>query len=312
MSVKQFRPAFDRGFHNLTFGLSMFVLLLLVAILAFLVLGSIPVLKNQGLSFFISSDWNPVTDVYGALPAIIQTLITAVIALVIGVPVSFGIAVFLTELSPAWIARPVGMAIELLAAIPSIIYGMWGLFVFAPTFGAALQRWTMANLAPIPVIGPLFASPPMGIGIFTAGIILAIMIVPFITAMMRDVFTTVPAVLKESAYGLGCTRWEVVYRVVLPYCRAGAVGAVMLGLGRALGETMAVTFVIGNSHRLSASIMGPGATISSSIANEFVEADSKLHTSALVTLGLTLFVITFIVLAVARLFLLRLKKQSGR
>jgi len=169
----------------------------------------------------------------------------------------------------------------------------------------------MANLAPIPVIGPVFASPPMGIGILTAGIILAIMIVPFITAMMRDVFTTVPAVLKESAYGLGCTRWEVVHRIVLPYCRAGTVGAVMLGLGRALGETMAVTFVIGNSHRLSASIMGPGATISSSIANEFVEADSKLHSSALVTLGLTLFVITFIVLAVARLFLLRLKKQSG-
>lgn len=295
----------------MTFGLAILVLVLLLAILVFLVKGSLPILDHQGLSFFTSSDWNPVTDSYGAVPAVLQTVVTAVIALLIGVPVSFGIAVFLTELAPAWVAKPVGVAIEMLAAIPSIIYGMWGLFVFAPLFGSTIQRWLLNTLGPIPIIGDLFSGPPMGIGVATAGIILAIMIVPFIAAMMRDVFSTVPSVLKESAYGLGCTRWEVVRFVVLPYARAGTIGAVMLGLGRALGETMAVTFVIGNSHRLTASIMGPGATISSSIANEFVEADSPLHTSALVTLGLTLFVITFIVLAVARLMLLRLKRQAG-
>jgi len=228
------------------------------------------------------------------------------------VPVSFGIALFLTELAPRWIRRPLGTAIELLAAVPSIIYGMWGLFVFAPVFADYVQPLLTAVLGPLPVVGPLFQGPPQGIGVLTAGIILAIMVIPFIAAVMRDVFAIVPAVLKESAYGLGATTWEVVRHVVLPYTKVGVVGGVMLGLGRALGETMAVTFVIGNAHRLNVSLMAPGNSIASSLANEFTEAVGDLHTSALIELGLILFVITLIVLAASKVLLMRMARMEGR
>ncbi len=232
--------------------------------------------------------------------------------MLIGIPVSFGIAVFITELCPAWLKRPLGVAIELLAAIPSIIYGMWGLFVFAPLFADHVQPWVTDHLGEWPVIGALFQGPPMGIGMFTAGLILAIMVIPFMTAVMRDVFEIVPGVLKESAYALGSTTWEVVRYVVLPYTKVGVVGGVMLGLGRALGETMAVTFVIGNAHAISASLFMPGNTISSTLANEFTEAVGETYSAALIELGLILFVITFIVLAIAKLMLMRLTAREGK
>jgi phosphate transport system permease protein len=231
--------------------------------------------------------------------------------MIIAVPVSFGIALFITELAPNWLKRPVGAAIELLAAIPSIIYGMWGLFVFAPLFADHVQPWVTDHLGGWPLIGALFQGPPMGIGMFTAGLILAIMVIPFIAAVMRDVFEVVPTVLKESAYGLGATTWEVVWHVVLPYTKSGVVGGIMLGLGRALGETMAVTFVIGNAHRISASLFMPGNTISSALANEFTEATGEMYTSSLIALGLILFFITFTVLALAKLLLLRLSAREG-
>jgi phosphate transport system permease protein len=238
-------------------------------------------------------------------------LLTALIAMAVGVPISFGIAVFLTELAPPWLKRPVGTAIELLAGIPSIIYGIWGLFVFAPIFQQTLQPFLIDTVGQIPLVGNLFSGPPFGIGIFTAGLILGIMVLPFITSIMRDVFETVPPMVKESAYGLGATTWEVVWKVVLPYTRVGVVGGVMLGLGRALGETMAVTFVVGNAHRIGSSLMAPGTTISAAIANEFNEAVGELYISSLIALGLILFFITFTVLAIAKIMLMRMQKQAG-
>jgi phosphate transport system permease protein len=287
------------------------VLLLLAGIIVSLLAGSLPALRAFGPGFLTSPQWNPVTEQFGALVPIVGTLVTSFIALLIGIPVSFGIALFLTELSPVWLRRPLGTAIELLAAIPSIIYGMWGLFVFAPAF-AQLQPWLTATLGAIPLAGMLFQGPPMGIGILTAGIILAIMVIPFIAAVMRDVFEVVPSVLKESAYALGSTTWEVVWNVVLPYTKVGVVGGVMLGLGRALGETMAVTFVIGNAHKLNLSLMMPGNSIASALANEFTEAVGDLYSSALIELGLILFVITFVVLALSKMLLLRLGKMEGQ
>jgi phosphate transport system permease protein len=269
-------------------------------------------MKAFGFGFLASPEWNPVTERFGALVPIVGTLVTSLIALLIGIPVSFGIALFLTELSPVWLRRPLGTAIELLAAIPSIIYGMWGLFVFAPAFAQYLQPALGGTLGALPLIGVLFRGPAIGIGVLSAGIILAIMVIPFIASVMRDVFEIVPVVLKESAYALGSTTWEVVWNVVLPYTKVGVVGGIMLGLGRALGETMAVTFVIGNSHRLSASLMMPGNSIASTLANEFTEAVGDLYSSALIELGLILFLITFVVLSASRLLLLRLKQGEGQ
>lgn len=302
----------DRVFTHTTRLFAVLVASIVLAILISLVLGAWPALKAFGFEFFVSTDWNPVTEEFGALVPIVGTLVTAAIAMLIGVPVSFGIALFITELAPVWLKRPVGTAIELLAAIPSIIYGMWGLFVFAPWFGDNIQPWVIDNIGEWPLIGFLFQGVPMGIGVFTAGLILAIMVIPFIAAVMRDVFEIVPPVLKESAYGLGATTWEVVRKVVLPYTKVGVVGGVMLGLGRALGETMAVTFVIGNAHQLSSSLFMPGNTISSALANEFTEAVGELYTHSLIALGLVLFIITFIVLAFAKLLLLRLSRHEGQ
>ncbi|MDE2149729.1 MAG: phosphate ABC transporter permease subunit PstC [Gammaproteobacteria bacterium] len=287
------------------------VLVVLGGVIVSLIDGSLPALRAFGLGFVTSETWNPVKDVYGAAPAIYGTLITSLIAMVIGIPVSIGIAIFITELCPVWLKRPISTAIELLAGIPSIIYGIWGLFTFAPLLQRHLQPFLIHAFARAPLLSHLFAGPPYGIGLFTAGLILSIMVLPFITSITRDVFEAVPPMLKEAAYGLGCTTWEVVRKVVLPYTRAGVIGGIMLGLGRALGETMAVTFVIGNAHRISASILAPGTTISASIANEFTEASSNLYTSALIALGLILFVITFIVLAAARFLLLRMERKAG-
>lgn len=287
------------------------VLILLAGIIVSLLAGSLPALRAFGPGFVTSPQWNPVTEQFGALVPIVGTLVTSFIALLIGIPVSFGIALFLTELSPVWMRRPLGTAIELLAAIPSIIYGMWGLFVFAPAF-AELQPWLTSTLGAVPLAGILFQGPPMGIGVLTAGIILAIMVVPFIAAVMRDVFEVVPPVLKESAYALGSTTWEVVWNVVLPYTKVGVMGGIMLGLGRALGETMAVTFVIGNAHKLHASLMMPGNSIASALANEFTEAVGDLYSSALIELGLILFLITLVVLALSKLLLLRLTRLEGQ
>jgi phosphate transport system permease protein len=288
-----------------------FVLLVLAGIVVSLVFGAWPAINAFGFKFFVSDAWNPVTGEFGALVPIFGTLVTSAIAMLIGIPVSFGIALFLTELSPPWLKRPLGTAIELLAAIPSIIYGMWGLFIFAPVFSEKVQPWLAGTLGTWPVIGKLFQGPPMGIGLLSAGIILAIMVIPFISAVMRDVFEVVPAVLKESAYGLGATTWEVVWNVVLPYTKVGVVGGIMLGLGRALGETMAVTFVIGNAHQLAKSLFDPGNSIASALANEFTEAVGDLYGPALIELGLILFVITFLVLALAKLLLLRLAAGEG-
>jgi phosphate transport system permease protein len=299
----------DRIFYYLTFFFAVFVLAILAAILISLVHGSLPAFKKLGFAFFYSSAWNPVTDVFGALPSIYGTVVTSIIAILFGVPISFGIVIVLTELAPVWLRRPISTAVELLAAIPSIIYGMWGLFVFVPVFKADVQPWLGAILSPIPLFGDLFSGPPFGVGMLTAGLILAIMILPFISAVMRDVFETVPPMLRESAYGLGATTWEVVWNVILPYTRTSVVGAIMLGLGRALGETMAVTFVIGNSHDISASLFLPAATISSTIANEFTEAVGDVYSGALIALGLTLFFITFVVLVLAKLMLKQLASK---
>ena len=302
----------DQLFRHATRFFAFLVLALLAGILISLLFGSLSSIRTFGFGFFASAEWNPVTEQFGALVPIVGTLTTSAIALLIGIPVSFGIALFLTELSPKWLRRPLGTAIELLAAIPSIIYGMWGLFVFAPVFASHVQPIIKSTLGSVPVIGALFKGPPMGIGVLTAGIILAIMVIPFIASVMRDVFEIVPAVLKESAYALGSTTWEVVWHVVLPYTKVGVVGGIMLGLGRALGETMAVTFVIGNAHRLSASLMEPGNSIASALANEFTEAVGDLYLSALIELGLVLFFITFVVLALSKLLLLRLARREGR
>ena len=301
----------DFIFHKVTFSFALFVLLVLVGIMVSLVIGAWPAFEKFGPGFVTRIEWDPVNDEYGALIAIAGTLITSFLALLLAFPVSFGIALFLTEICPAWLKRPLGTAVELLAGVPSIIYGMWGLFIFAPFFADHVQPLLQATLGEIPVIGELFQGPMMGIGMLTAGIILAVMIIPFIASVMRDVFETCPAVLKESAYALGCTRWEVVRKIVLPYTRVGVVGGVMLGLGRALGETMAITFVIGNAHKLSWSLFAPGNSIASTLANEFAEAEAGLHISSLFALGLILFVITFIVLAAAKFMLLQMGKAEG-
>ncbi|ROT98170.1 phosphate ABC transporter permease subunit PstC [Marinobacter sp. R17] len=303
----------DKAFRGLTQFFALLVALSVLGVFVTLLVGAWPALEKYGFfNFLTTNDWNPVTDVYGAVAPIYGTLVTSLLALLIGVPVSFGIALFITELAPVWLKRPIGVAIELLAAVPSIIYGMWGLFVFAPWFSENVQPWMTDNLGGWPLIGSLFQGPPMGIGMFTAGLILAIMIIPFMAAVMRDVFETVPPVYKESAYGLGGTTWEVVWKVVLPYTKIGVVGGVMLGLGRALGETMAVTFVIGNSHNVSGSLFMPGNTISSTLANEFTEAAGEIYTSSLISLGLVLFLLTFVVLAIAKVMLIRLKAKEGK
>jgi phosphate transport system permease protein len=301
----------DLGFRLLTRTAAVAVLLILGAVIISLISGSLPALRAFGLNFLIEERWNPVTERFGALAPIYGTLVTSLIAMLIAVPVGLLIAMFLTELCPLWLRRPVGIAIELLAGIPSIIYGIWGLFVFAPFLQQTLQPFLITLFGNIPLLSSVFAGPPYGIGVLTAGLILAIMVLPFITSISRDVFDAVPPVLKEAAYGIGCTTWEVVRYVVLPYTRVGVIGGIMLGLGRALGETMAVTFVIGNAHRVSASILAPGTTISATIANEFTEAVGDLYTSSLIALGLILFVITFIVLAAARYLLLQIERRIG-
>jgi phosphate transport system permease protein len=301
----------DRTFKILTQASAIAVLVILAGVMLSLVHGSLPAWRAFGFDFFTSQSWNPVTEKFGALPAIYGTLVTSIIAMLIGVPVSLGIAIFLTEICPERLRRTISVAIELLAGIPSIIYGIWGLFVFAPFFQSYVQPLLIDGFGNIPLLNQLFAGPPYGIGLLTAGLILAIMVLPFITSITREVFETVPPVLKEATYGLGCTRWEVMRRVVIPYTRVGIIGGVMLGLGRALGETMAVTFVIGNAHRIMPSIMAPGTTISASIANEFTEATGDLYTASLVALGLILFFITFIVLAAARLMLMRIAQKAG-
>ncbi len=288
------------------------VLASLAGIMLSLVIGALPSMRQFGLGFLTNANWDPVAGDYGALAPIYGTLVTSAIALLVAVPVSFGIALFLTELSPVWLKRPLGIAIELLAGIPSIIYGMWGLFVFAPFFGEYIQPTLIEYLGPVPVIGRLFQGAPMGIGLFTAALILAIMIIPFIASVMRDVFEITPPMLKESAYGLGATTWEVVRHVVLPYTKAGVVGGIILGLGRALGETMAVTFVIGNTFNISASLYNSGVSITSALANEFAEAVDTLHLSSLLYLGLLLFLITFVVLVISKLMLLRMQRNEGR
>jgi len=301
----------DVAFRNTTRFFAFLVLAILAGIVVSLLIGSLPAINAFGFKFLVSPEWNPVTEQFGALVPIIGTLATSMIALLIGIPASFGIALFITEMSPRWLKRPLGIAVELLAGIPSIIYGMWGLFVFAPDF-ARIEPWLTDHLGNASLIGPLFQGPPMGIGMLTAGLILAIMVIPFIASVMRDVFEIVPPMLKESAYGLGATTWEVVWHVVLPYTKIGVVGGIMLGLGRALGETMAVTFVIGNAHELSASLLMPGNSISSALANEFTEAVGPLYTSALIELGLILFLITFIVLSLSKLLLMQLSKREGK
>ena len=300
----------DSAFSGLTRVFAFLVFILLAAILFSLIYGSQETLSKYGLSFLWTNEWDPVQAEFGALVPIVGTLLTSFIALLIAIPVSFGIAIFLTELAPGWLKRPIGTAIEMLAAIPSIIYGMWGLFVFVPFFQQYVQPTLIDVLSPIPVIGWMFSGAPFGIGIFTAGLILAIMVIPFIAAVMRDVFELVPALLKESAYGLGSSTWEVMWKVVLPYTRSGVIGGVMLGLGRALGETMAVTFVIGNAFRMPGSFFAPGNSIASALANEFNEA-AGMQKSALIELGLILFLITTIVLALAKVMLLRMEKAEG-
>ena len=301
----------DRSFQALTTGSAWLVLIILVSIIISLFIGGWQALSTFGFKFLASSEWNPVTEKFGALVPIYGTLVSSLIALIIAVPISFGIAVFLTEVAPHWLRRPIGTAVELLAAIPSIIYGMWGLFVFAPVMSQHVQPWLQARFGDNTFIGFLFQGAPLGIGMLPAGIILGIMIIPFISSIMRDVFYTTPKFLKESAYAVGATHWEVVWHVVLPYARVGAVGGIFLGLGRALGETMAITFVIGNAHRLNLSLFEPGNSISSTLANEFTEAVGDIHTSALIALGLVLFMITFTVLALAKLLLLSLESRDG-
>ena len=304
--------ALDVVFRSATWVFAVFVLLILTGVIVSLVAGALPALQLFGWSFITSSSWNPVTQKFGALPAIYGTLVTSALAMIVAVPVSLGIAIFITELCPPWLKRPIGTLIELLAAVPSIIYGIWGLFVFAPVLQSTLQPFLIDTLGNLPWIGSLFAGPPLGIGLMTAGLILGIMVLPSIASVMRDVFETVPTVLKESAYGIGATTWEVIWNIVLPTTRVGVIGGVMLGLGRALGETMAVTFVIGNSHRISASLLAPGTTISATLANEFTEAVDDTYISALIAQALVLSCMSLLVLAGAKTLLLRLQQQAGR
>jgi phosphate transport system permease protein len=301
----------DVLFHGATRAAAIGVLIVLGAIIFSLISGAWPSIREFGFGFLTSTSWNPVKERFGALPSIYGTVVTSFIAMLIAVPSGVLIALFLTELCPMRLRRPIGIAIELLAGIPSIIYGIWGLFVLAPFLQTTVQPLLIDTLGELPGIGGLFAGPPYGIGVMTAGLILAIMVLPFVTSISRDVFNAVPAVLKEAGYGLGCTTWEVFRKIVLPYSRVGVVGGVMLSLGRALGETMAVTFVIGNAHRISGSILAPGTTISAIIANEFTEADGDLYTASLVELGLILFIISLFVLSIARFMLARIEQRKG-
>ena len=301
----------DAIFRNLTRISALGVLILLGGVIVSLIHGSIPALSAFGIDFLLTDRWNPVTEKFGALAPVYGTLTTSILAMLIAVPIGLLVAVFLTELCPMWLRRPIGVAIELLAGIPSIIYGIWGLFVFAPFLQQHVQPFLIDLFGPVPVLSDIFAGPPYGIGVLTASLILSIMVLPFITSISREVFESVPPVLKEAAYGIGCSTWEVVRYVVLPFTRVGVIGGIMLGLGRALGETMAVTFVIGNAHRVSTSILAPGTTISATIANEFTEAVGDLYTSSLIALGLILFFITFCVLAAARYLLLRIERRIG-
>jgi phosphate transport system permease protein len=301
----------DAAFRALTAVFALVVLLVLGGILATLIVGAWPAVAAFGPGFLVTDAWNPVTERFGALAPVYGTIVTSAIAMLIAIPVAFGIALFITELCPVWLRRPLATTIELLAAIPSIIYGIWGLFVLAPFVQDYLQPALIGSLGEVPGLGLLFAGPPLGIGVLTAGFILAVMVLPLISSIMRDVFLTVPPVLKESAYALGATTAEVAWQVVLPYARIGVVGGILLGLGRALGETMAVTFVIGNSHHINLSILQPGTTISAALANEFTEAVGDLYLSSLILLGLVLFLITFVVLAIAKLLLSRLQQQAG-
>ena len=302
--------ATDSFFRHLTRAAAVSVLAILFGVFVSLALGAWPAFRAFGLDFFTAQSWNPVTDKFGALAPIYGTILTSLIAMLIAVPIGIGIAIFLTELCPRLFRQSIGIAIELLAGIPSIIYGIWGLFVFAPYLQQHVQPALITFFGGVPLLNQFFAGPPYGIGIFTAGLILAIMVIPFVSSISRDVFETTPAVLKESAYALGATKWEVIWSVVLPHGRSGVLGGVMLGLGRALGETMAVTFVIGNAHKISASILAPGTTISATIANEFTEAVGDLYTASLIALGFILFLITFIVLAIARFMLSRFELRT--
>jgi len=301
----------ERTFKNTTLACALFVAVMFLGIIWSLFDGALPAIRAFGVGFLFTEAWNPVTERFGALAPIYGTLMTSLIAMLTSVPIGIGIAIFLTELCPRGLRRPIGVAVELLAGIPSIIYGIWGLFVLAPILQQGLMPFLISTFEGVPLLSSLFAGPPYGIGIFTAGLILAIMTLPFVAAITRDVFETVPPVLKEAAYGLGATVWEVQWNVVLPYARAGVVGGVMLALGRALGETMAVTFVIGNAHRISSSLLAPGTTISAAIANEFTEAFGELYTASLVELGLILFFVTFLVLAAAQYMLYRLERRAG-
>ena len=302
----------DKAFGVLTAGAAWLVLALLAGAMLSTAWGGRLAFKTFGFGFVTGRDWDVGRASFGALVPIYGTLVTSIIALIIAVPVSIGIALFLTDIAPRWVRGPIGIAVELLAAIPSIIYGMWGLFVFAPFMGAHVEPWLTTHLGGIPGLGALFNGPPIGIGLLTAGVVLGIMIIPFISAVARDVFNAVPAALKESAVALGSTRWEILSRVTLPYTRSAIIGAIFLGLGRALGETMAVTFVLGNSHDLSASLLMPSNSIAAAIANEFTEADTDLYRSSLIALAFLLFVVTFIVLSAAKLLLLRINRIHGR
>ncbi|MBU3630190.1 phosphate ABC transporter permease subunit PstC [Polynucleobacter sp. AP-Melu-500A-A1] len=311
LSIAKLQRVQDFLFHGITQFFALSVLIALTGIIISLLINAWPALSTFGIGFFFSQEWDIVNGEFGGLIAIYGTVVTSLIALLIAVPLSFGIAVFLTELCPGPLRRPLGTAVELLAAVPSIIYGMFGLFVFAPLFAEYIEPALAATLGQVPGLGILFSGAFNGIGVLCAGLILAMMILPFIASVMRDVFEIVPPVLKESAYGIGCTTWEVVKNVVLPYTKAGVIGGVMLGLGRALGETMAVTFVIGNAHRLSASLFSPGTSIASTLANEFGEAEAGNHLSSLYALGLALFLITFVVLSSAKLMLNNMEKKQG-
>jgi phosphate transport system permease protein len=302
----------DWVFEHMTLFFALLVLGLLAGILVALAIAATPALEKFGIGFFFTNVWNPVKGIFGGLAPIYGTLVTSAIALLIGVPVSFGIALFLTEMCPVALKRPLGTAVELLAAVPSIIYGIWGLFIFAPLFGDYVQPLLMNTLGHVPIIGALFQGAPNGIGILSAGFILSVMIIPFVASVMRDVFEIVPGVLKESAYAVGSTTWEVVWNVVLPYTKVGVIGGIMLGLGRALGETMAVTFVIGNAYRISPALFDPGNSIASALANEFNEAADPVHRASLIALGLVLFLLTFIVLACSRLLIAQLARGEGR
>ncbi|MGF6303191.1 MULTISPECIES: phosphate ABC transporter permease subunit PstC [Paraburkholderia] len=301
----------DRMFWLAAAAAAMFVLVILSGAALSMLWGGRLAFQTFGWRFFVSTDWDAVAHKFGALIPIYGTLVSSFLALLVAVPISFGIAMFLTEIAPRWMKGPVSTAIELLAAIPSIIYGMWGLFVFAPVLADHVEPWLIDTLGNAWLIGPLFSGAPIGLGMLPAGLILGIMIIPFISAVMRDVFDATPQMLKESAFALGATRWEVIRKVVLPYTRSAVVGAIFLGLGRALGETMAVTFVLGNAHELNVSLLAPGNSIAATLANEFTEADSPMYLSALIALGFVLFVVTFIVLAFAKLLLLRLNRMEG-